>query len=182
MVAAPSCGVYMGKWDGVFVEIEAQIASRADGETVFFSVVGASGSPPVGRLVRRCRKRRRVAGGHGGGHEGGNLEDFRISAATADGRNIDCSGRIIIIIIQQQQHPSINTSIDISSSSSTPASTSASTLASASSLASSRWRTPGGSMRKGHLTTSTPAPSKRAPSSGPVSSEARWRPAKRGAF
>ena len=74
----------MGKWDGVFVEIEAQIASRADGETVLFSVVVASGSPPVGRLARRCRKRSLVAGGHGGGHEGGNLEDFRISAATAE--------------------------------------------------------------------------------------------------
>ena len=43
MVAAPSCkaianfatGVYEGKWDGVFSEIEAQIASRADGGTVF---------------------------------------------------------------------------------------------------------------------------------------------------
>ena len=132
MVAAPSCGVYTGKWDGVFVEIEAQIASQADGETVFFSVVGASGSPPIGRLVRRCREGRLVAGGHGGGHEGGNLEDFRISAATADSRNTDSSSIIIIIIIiqqqqqqQQQQHPSINTSIDISSSSSTPASTSA---------------------------------------------------------
>ena len=109
----------MGKWDGVFVEIEAQIASRADGETVFFSVVGACGSPPVGRLVRRCRKRRLVAGGHGGGHEGGIVEDFHISAATAG-----CRNTIIIIIIQrQQQHPSINTSIDINSSSSTPAST-----------------------------------------------------------
>ena len=39
MVAAPSCkaivnfatGVYEGKWDGVFSEIEAQIASRAEG-------------------------------------------------------------------------------------------------------------------------------------------------------
>ena len=43
MVAAPSCkaivnfatGVYEGKWDGVFAEIKAQIASRADGATVF---------------------------------------------------------------------------------------------------------------------------------------------------
>ena len=43
MVAAPSCkaivnfatGVYEGKWDGVFSEIEAQSASRADGGTVF---------------------------------------------------------------------------------------------------------------------------------------------------
>ena len=43
MVAVPSCkaianfatGVYEGKWDGVFSEIEAQIASRADGGTVF---------------------------------------------------------------------------------------------------------------------------------------------------